>query len=239
MKVQSSRAPGKARSAVGEHRLRPLLATRSIALVGGSPCEGSVGNLMIRSLVKGGFRGDSSVVNPKYDSVEGLAAFPSLRDLPHPPDLAVVSVASRHMEALMREAIEAGVRAAVVFDFCRYEGDREPLLLERLQDMPREADFPICGGNGMGYFRVRHYSGRSRNRRRGEAHARRIAKALSADLLAGTRHQCRVRERDDGFRGPGHQRGQAAARRCEVRVRLPGLPEAGRFPAGNPRRGPG
>ena len=52
----------------------------------------------------------------------------------------------------MREAIEAGVRAAVVFDFCRYEGDREPLLLERLKDMAREADFPVCGGNGMGYF---------------------------------------------------------------------------------------
>ena len=152
MKAQSSWAPETAPSPGGEHRLRPLLAPRSIALVGGSPREGSVGNLMIRSLTKGGFRGDLSVVNPKYDSVEGLAAFPSLRDLPHPPDLAVISVASRRMEALMGEAIESGVRAAVVFDFCRYEGDSEPLLLERLKDMAREADFPVCGGNGMGYY---------------------------------------------------------------------------------------
>ena len=152
MKSRPSREPAKARSVAGEHRLRPLLSPRSIALVGGSPRERSVGNLMIKSLVKGGFRGELTVVNPKYDSVEGLAALPSLRDMPRPPDLAVMSVASRRMEALMREAIEAGVRAAVVFDFCRYEGDREPVLLQRLKDMAREADFPVCGGNGMGYY---------------------------------------------------------------------------------------
>ncbi len=107
---------------------------------------------MTRALIKGEFSGDLTIVNPRYDSVEGLTAVPSLCDIPHPPDLAVISVASRRMEALMREAIEAGVRAAVVFDFCRYEGDREPILLERLRDMAREADFPVCGGNGMGYY---------------------------------------------------------------------------------------
>lgn len=152
MKSRQTRSTVRTRSLAEEHRLRPLLAPRSIALVGGSPREGSVGNLMIKALVKGGFRGDLSVINPKYDSVEGLAAFPSLRDLPRPPDLAVLSVSSRRMEALMREAIEAGARAAVVFDFCRYENDREPVLLERLRDMAREADFAVCGGNGMGYF---------------------------------------------------------------------------------------
>ena len=152
MKARPSQDPGNVPSVGREHRLKPLLAPRSIALVGGSPREGSVGNLMIRSLIKGGFPGELSVVNPKYDAVEGLEAFPSLRDLPQPPDLAVLSVSSRRMEALMREAIEAGVRSAVVFDFCRYEGDREPVLLQRLKDMAREADLPVCGGNGMGYF---------------------------------------------------------------------------------------
>ena len=152
MKARPSPDPGSAPSVGREHRLRPLLAPRSIALVGGSPREGTIGNLMIRSLVEGGFPGELSVVNPKYDSVEGLEAFPSLRDLPQAPDLAVLSVGSRRMEALMREAIEAGVRSAVVFDFCRYEGDREPLLLQRLKDMAREADLPVCGGNGMGYY---------------------------------------------------------------------------------------
>ena len=137
---------------VSEHRLRPLLAPRSIALVGGSPRERSVGNLMIRSLIRGGFQGEMTVVNPKYDSVEGLASVASLRELPRAPDLAVLSVASHRMEAVMREAIETGARAAVVFDFCMYEDDREPLLLQRLKDMAREADFPVCGGNGMGFY---------------------------------------------------------------------------------------
>ena len=94
MKAQATWAPETAPSVGGEHRLRPLLAPRSIALVGGSPREGSVGNLMTRALIKGEFPGDLTIVNPRYDSVEGLTAFPSLRDIPHPPDLAVISVAS-------------------------------------------------------------------------------------------------------------------------------------------------
>ena len=136
----------------GEHRLRPLLAPRSIALVGAPPRPGSVGNLMIRSLVQGGFRGTLCAVNPNYESVEGLACTASLRDVAPAPDLAILSVSSRRMEAAMRDAIEAGARAAVVFDVCRYEGDRDPVLLARLKDMAREADFPVCGGNGMGYY---------------------------------------------------------------------------------------
>ena len=145
-------AQGNVRVGNREHRLRPLLAPGSIALVGGSPRRRSVGNLMIRGLVRGGFRGEVTVVNPKYEVVEGLPSVASLRDLPRPPDLAVLSVASRRMEAVMREAIEIGARAAVVFDFCMYEGDRPPVLLQRLRDMAREADFPVCGGNGMGYY---------------------------------------------------------------------------------------
>ena len=135
-----------------EHWLQPLLAPSSIALVGGSPREGSVGNLMIRSLVAGGYRGTLTVVNPKYTAVDRLPAVPSIRDLPQVPDLAVLSVASHRMETIVREAIRAGVRSFVIFDACFLEGDREPRLLERLKGMASEAGVPVCGGNGLGYY---------------------------------------------------------------------------------------
>jgi acyl-CoA synthetase (NDP forming) len=134
------------------HFLSPLLAPRSVALVGGSPKQGSVGELMVRTLLRGGYGGDVTVVNPKYNSVGGLRSVASLRDLPAPPDLAVLSVSSERMESVMRDAISTGARSAVIFDFCQLEGESESKLLDRLKAMAAEAAFPVCGGNGMGFF---------------------------------------------------------------------------------------
>ena len=134
------------------HWLAPLLAPRSIALVGGSPRPGSVGNLMTRSLLAGGYPGSLAVVNPRHSAVEGIEAVASLADLPGPVDLAILSVAAHRMEGVMREAIRAGARAMVIFDACLLDDDREPRLLERLKAMAREAGVPVCGGNGMGFY---------------------------------------------------------------------------------------
>ncbi len=134
------------------HWLAPLLAPRSIALVGGSPRPGTVGNLMVKSLLAGGYPGLLAVVNPRHAVVEGIEARPSLADLPGPVDLAILSVAAHRMEGVFDEAIRAGARAMVIFDSCFLIDDREPRLVERLKAMAREADVPVCGGNGMGFY---------------------------------------------------------------------------------------
>ena len=134
------------------HRMTPLLAPQNIALVGGSPRQGTVGNMMIKALMMGGFPGELVVVNPRYENVEGIPAYASLAELPQPPDLAILSVAAHRMEEVMSEALKVGIRSAVIFDPCFYEGDTTPALLDRLKSLVKEAGIPVCGGNGMGYF---------------------------------------------------------------------------------------
>ena len=48
-----------------EHRLTPLLAPRSMALVGASTRPHSVGNQMVKELLLCGFEGPIYPVNPK------------------------------------------------------------------------------------------------------------------------------------------------------------------------------
>ncbi len=134
------------------HWLAPMLAPRSIALVGASEREGSVGRLMVEVLQAGGFDGAVHAINPKYETVLGLPCVAGLADLPQAPDLAVLSVAAHRMEQTLADAIATGARSAVVFDPCFYEGDEAPLLLDRLKRLAREARFPVCGGNGMGFI---------------------------------------------------------------------------------------
>ena len=69
--------------------LTPLLAPRSIAIVGASESTDSWAPEIERSLRHVGFRGDLFPVNPKYETVWGRRCVASVGDLPRGVDLAV------------------------------------------------------------------------------------------------------------------------------------------------------
>jgi acetyltransferase len=48
-----------------------LLTPRSVALMGASPQPGSIGRIVTSNLLAGGFKGDVSLVNPKYREIGG------------------------------------------------------------------------------------------------------------------------------------------------------------------------
>ncbi len=136
------------------HRLDPLLTPQSIALVGASERRGTVGYGMVAGLKSAGFAGKCHAVNPKYETVQDISCFPSLTDLPEPVDLAVLGVNSVRIEQQMADAIQLGARACVIFDSCYLDDESDRGLLKRLRAMAREADMPVCGGNGMGYLNM-------------------------------------------------------------------------------------
>jgi acyl-CoA synthetase (NDP forming) len=137
---------------LSEHRLAKLLMPESVALVGASPKEGTVGNGMLKGLREGGFRGRIYPINPNYKEVEGIACYPSLAGLPERVDHALLGVANARLEAAMAEAVAAGVRAASILASGYLEGDASPPLTRRIADLARGAGLQLCGGNGMGFY---------------------------------------------------------------------------------------
>lgn len=134
------------------HRLQPLLAPRSIAIVGASPREGSFGHGVFDACLSAGFGGQVHPVNPNYREVLGFPCFPSLAALPGRVDHAILNVPNHRLEAAIGEAIDAAIPAVTIFASCYVEGDAEPSLLERLRARAREAGLLVCGGNGMGFY---------------------------------------------------------------------------------------
>jgi len=134
-----------------DHRLTPLLAPRSIAVVGASPREWSPLANIRETLGKLAFDGPVYAVNPRYEEIAGEPCYPSLADLPETVDLAVLAVADTRLEENLRAAIDAGARAASIYGTCVLEHDGTPALADRLSAMAREAKLPINGGNCMGY----------------------------------------------------------------------------------------
>ena len=137
-----------------QHWLRPLLAPESIAYVGASARAGSAGNGVLKMVALGEYQGRVYPVNPGYEKIENLACFPSLRDLPEVPELVVLALADQRLEQALVDAIEVGVKSAVIFGGANLVEVTEPKLPARLRDIGKEANLPICGGNGMGFYNL-------------------------------------------------------------------------------------
>jgi acetate---CoA ligase (ADP-forming) len=135
-----------------EHRLTPLLAPASIAVVGASAREGAFGLETLRNVRHDGFAGPVHPVNPAYPEIDGLTCYPTLAEIPGGVEHVILSVANAGVEAAMVDAIAAGARSATLFGSAYLEGDTgEPKLKERLQAIAREAGLLICGANCMGF----------------------------------------------------------------------------------------
>jgi acyl-CoA synthetase (NDP forming) len=137
--------------------LERMLEARSVAVVGASVKEGSLGRQMMVELLRGGFEGSVFPVNPGYDEVLDHRCYPSIADVPEPVDLAILGVASQRVEQAMRDAVAAGARSAVTFSSL-YEAEPPepglPLLAERVATIARDAGIAMCGGNGMGFLNL-------------------------------------------------------------------------------------
>ena len=134
--------------------LDPMLLARSVAVVGASERQGSVGDQMLRQLVSGGFDGPIYPVNPRYETLHGLRCYPDLESVGEPVDLVVLAVANAHLEAGLVDAAKIGAGAAAIFASCHGETPDGTPLRARLFEIAADAGIPICGGNGMGFLNV-------------------------------------------------------------------------------------
>jgi acetate---CoA ligase (ADP-forming) len=129
-----------------------MLEARSVAVVGASVKEGSVGNQSIVELVEGGFDGRIFPVNPKYAEVLGHRAFGAVAEIGEPVDLVILAVSNALLEEQLAAAASAGAGSAVIFASGHEEPrDGVPPLTERLAAIARDAGMAVCGGNCMGF----------------------------------------------------------------------------------------
>ncbi|MBL7488003.1 GNAT family N-acetyltransferase [Frankia sp. AgB1.9] len=131
--------------------LRPLLRPRSVVVIGASRKPHTVGHEVVRNILAAGFAGSVHVVNPQATEVAGVAAVPTIRDLPHPVDLAIVAVPPGVAGEVIDSCAKAGVRAAVVLTagFAEAGADgraRKAALVARA----RSSGMRVVGPNCMG-----------------------------------------------------------------------------------------
>jgi acetyltransferase len=96
------------------YRLKNLLSPRSVALVGASPRQRSVGRAILHNIQKAKFEGEFGLVNPRYAEIDGVATVSSLGKLPFAPELVVITAPATTVAGLIDEAGRRGTAGVVV-----------------------------------------------------------------------------------------------------------------------------
>ena len=96
------------------YRLQNLLSPRSVALVGASPRQGSVGRAILGNIRKARFKGEFGLVNTHYPEIDGLATVNSLGKLPFVPELVVITAPAAAVVGIIDEAGKRGAAGALI-----------------------------------------------------------------------------------------------------------------------------
>ena len=135
--------------------LTALFAPRSIAVVGASTNAQKIGGIPVDYQRRFGFDGALYPVNPNADRIQDLPAWPSLRAIGQPVDLAILAVPSALVDAAFDDAVAAGVQGVVLFSSGFAEiGAAGAAAQARLGDRARAAGVRLIGPNCLGFMNV-------------------------------------------------------------------------------------
>ena len=141
-----------AREAAAEARsVARVLTPTSVAVIGASDQEGKIGHTVLRNLVDSGFVGPVYPVNSDALAVRSIRAYPSVREIPDPVDLAVVAVPAASMGEVLDDCLSKGVSTLVVISAGFSDAGHEGVVSERrLVREARAHGMRVVGPNALG-----------------------------------------------------------------------------------------
>lgn len=87
---------------------------RRIAVVGASRHPGKLGYEVVKGLRRQGYRGEILPVNPRVCEIQGIRAFPTLRAIDGPIDLAFIALPAYIVKSVIGDCAERGVKLAAI-----------------------------------------------------------------------------------------------------------------------------
>lgn len=137
------------------HWVEPLFNYQSVAVVGATERSG-YGSRTFEALRDMQSPVRYYPVNPRYEQVHGVRAYPDLRSLPEVPDMVFIAIARDRVVPTLRTCVELGVKAAVTVaaGFVEDGTEHGRALQAELVAVAREHRLPVIGPNCFGVASV-------------------------------------------------------------------------------------
>jgi len=136
------------------HYLSALFAPKSVAMFGASETPDSVGQVVFKNLLDGGFDGDIYAINPKRETVQGQKAYPNLEEVGEDVDLAIVATPARTVPGIVEQCGEYGIKSMIILSAgFREIGEQGRALEDKVIDTARSHGIRFMGPNCLGLIR--------------------------------------------------------------------------------------
>ncbi|WP_182541461.1 bifunctional GNAT family N-acetyltransferase/acetate--CoA ligase family protein [Nocardioides ginsengisegetis] len=124
---------------------------RSVAVIGASRRQDTIGQALVRNLVMGDFTGRVYAVNPAAAAVSGMPAYKSVAEIPDEVDVAIVAVPAEAVQDVVLDCAAKGVHGLVVISSGFAEtGEEGRQRQRRLVGLSRSYGLRLIGPNCLG-----------------------------------------------------------------------------------------
>jgi acetyltransferase len=136
--------------------LESFFAPTSVAVIGATDREGSVGRTVLANLLSGSFHGRVYAINPGRKDVLGIPCYPKIAGVPETVDLAVIVTPAPTVPDVIYECVAARVASAIVISAGFKEKGPDGAELERrIQAELRDSRMRVVGPNCLGMMNPR------------------------------------------------------------------------------------
>lgn len=133
------------------HPLDFFFHPKHVAVIGASEKALSVGRTLVWNLISSPFGGAVYPVNPRRSSILGIKAYPNIKEVPAQIDLAVIATPAPTIAGIIKECVEAKVKAAIIISAGFKELGKEGEALEKeIARIIEGAQLRIIGPNCLG-----------------------------------------------------------------------------------------
>lgn len=136
---------------MGQHNLKRMMRPQQVAVVGASEKAGTIGDVLMKNLMEGGYPGAVLPVNPKYQDIDGLRAYNSVSELDPGVDLAIIATPIHTVPEIVDECVKREVGGAIVISAGGKESGRQGREIEnKIRGIVDGTGFRIIGPNCLG-----------------------------------------------------------------------------------------
>ena len=133
--------------------LESIFLPRSVAVIGATDREGTVGRSIVSNLLESKFPIKVYAVNPSHSEVLGIKTYKQIGDIPGGVDLAVVVTPAHTVPQVIGECVDADVKSGVVISAGFRERGHEGILLEgQIQKHLSRGSMRLIGPNCLGFM---------------------------------------------------------------------------------------
>lgn len=136
------------------HYLTSLFEPKTVAVIGASERENSVGSVIFRNILDSGFKGRLYPINPKHESIHGLAAYKSIEDIGARVELAVIATRPKTVPEIVEQCGRSGIKNIIIISAGFSESGHAGAALERKTlEIARSYGVRVLGPNCLGVIR--------------------------------------------------------------------------------------